>query len=783
MLGDLVTSEGRKTSSQRDNTSILSMRAGKKPPLPEAAPLPLLKQPCLQMVYDVQFVVFFRSRTPQGVCMVGKMGKEKGGLIMNATSPLLFSVTFQWIHKHTYSLEAVSESPVLVVDASSGSSDDVDRGNDPYELTSVICDGATCESYEQNELISVTNKEAITESTALNELTSETYKDGNNETTAPSEWTAASSEGLSNANHDQSQVEKVTCVEPFNESHDQSQVEKVTCVEPFNERYFGGSSLSPSKESSRIKRIVYLIVSSFPFRILGILLTFVDVSLIITDILVSDSTIYIPLEYRAVSLAMGLFFFMDVFLRVSIEGVRRYFSDMLNSLDASIIVVTLLVNIAYFFYDFKFLKNFPKLRIVLLPLRLFTQTRSLHLAQQNRHLAMLTRRRVSENKRRYKKDGFDLDLTYITERIIAMSFPSSGKQSFYRNPIKEVVRFLDTKHQNHYRVYNLCSERAYDAKYFHDRVCRYMIDDHNVPSLSEMVAFSKDVKEWMAQDEENITVIHCKGGKGRTGTMVCAYLLASEIFATAEDSLHYFGERRTGISISSKHQGVETPSQKRFVGYFAMVKNTYKLTLPPVKKLTMKTIIIYSICGVGEGNGNDLKVQIIMQGKPVFFCSASKNCRMGYDAETDRVIINLSNCPALYDEVKVKFLSSCSALPKYYDNCPFFFWFHTSFIQNNRLYLSRSELDNPHKPKAWKIYRPEFAVEVYFDDVTNWADVPVWIMITTSAAGADEALFIRGLGGLGAAQNEAADLTGDDKGSRKPDDQGTAAHPKSTGVR
>lgn len=32
---------------------------------------------------------------------------------MNATSPLLLSVTFQWIHKHTHSPEAVSESPVL----------------------------------------------------------------------------------------------------------------------------------------------------------------------------------------------------------------------------------------------------------------------------------------------------------------------------------------------------------------------------------------------------------------------------------------------------------------------------------------------------------------------------------------------------------------------------------------------------------------------------------------------------------------------------------------------
>ncbi|XP_013823748.1 PREDICTED: phosphatidylinositol 3,4,5-trisphosphate 3-phosphatase TPTE2-like isoform X3 [Capra hircus] len=352
------------------------------------------------------------------------------------------------------------------------------------------------------------------------------------------------------------------------------------------------------------------------------------------------------------------------------------------------------------------------LRIVLRPVRLVILIRVFHLAYQKRHLEMLTRRMVSGNKRRYKKDGFDLDLTYVTERIIAMSFPSSGKQSFYRNPIKEVVRFLDTKHPNHYQVYNLCSERAYDPKYFHHRVHRYLIDDHNVPSLSEMVAFSMEVREWMAQDKDNIIVVHCKGGKGRTGTMICAYLLASEIFATAEDSLYYFGERRTDKSTSSKFQGVETPSQNRFVGYFAMVKNIYNLTLPPIKKLTIKKIVIYSI----HGNGHDLKVQIIMQRKTVFFCSASKNCRIFHDAETDRVIILLSNCPPLYDEVKVKFLSS-SALPKYYDNCAFFFWFHMSFIQNNRLYLSRSELDNPHKIKAWKTYSQEFAVEVYFDDI------------------------------------------------------------------
>ena len=48
---------------------------------------------------------------------------------------------------------------------------------------------------------------------------------------------------------------------------------------------------------------------------------------------------------------------------------------------------------------------------------------------------------VAGTRRRTEEDGYDLDLCYILpNRIIAMSYPASGFESNYRNPIDKVRR-------------------------------------------------------------------------------------------------------------------------------------------------------------------------------------------------------------------------------------------------------------------------------------------------------------------------------------------------------
>ena len=50
---------------------------------------------------------------------------------------------------------------------------------------------------------------------------------------------------------------------------------------------------------------------------------------------------------------------------------------------------------------------------------------------------------VSKKKRRYKADGYNLDLSYVTDRVIAMGFPSESVESIYRNALDDVRSFLE----------------------------------------------------------------------------------------------------------------------------------------------------------------------------------------------------------------------------------------------------------------------------------------------------------------------------------------------------
>ncbi|MBW0519208.1 hypothetical protein O181_058923 [Austropuccinia psidii MF-1] len=141
----------------------------------------------------------------------------------------------------------------------------------------------------------------------------------------------------------------------------------------------------------------------------------------------------------------------------------------------------------------------------------------------------LLRRIVSGKKSRLKdlELGVDLDLCYITNRIIVMGFPASGIQSLYRNPRKDVKRWLEARHGQNYKIYNFCprTENAYEGSFFNNQVQRFPFPDHHPPPLSMIPLFVHDIDSFLELSSSNVAVIHCKAGKGRSGTMTLCYLL------------------------------------------------------------------------------------------------------------------------------------------------------------------------------------------------------------------------------------------------------------------
>lgn len=71
------------------------------------------------------------------------------------------------------------------------------------------------------------------------------------------------------------------------------------------------------------------------------------------------------------------------------------------------------------------------------------------------------------------------------------------------------------------------------------------------------------IHKFFEKDDENVVVVNCRAGKGRTGTIVCCYLLFSGRFKNPEEAFLYYSRKRF-----RKGGGVTQPSQKKYVRYF-----------------------------------------------------------------------------------------------------------------------------------------------------------------------------------------------------------------------
>ena len=186
--------------------------------------------------------------------------------------------------------------------------------------------------------------------------------------------------------------------------------------------------------------------------------------------------------------------------------------------------------------------------------------------QKNAYSAPFYKHLVSKKKRRYQDSEFDLDMAYITDRVIAMGYPSVGLEAIYRNDVNDVIAFFEKKHKGNVKIYNLCLEkdRIYEKKLFlRSKVALFPSLDHNPCSVKLLLEFCVDICLFLILNLDSVAAVHCKAGKGRTGVMICCYLVFSGLCKNTEEAVNYYGVMRT-----TNMKGVTIASQIRYIRYF-----------------------------------------------------------------------------------------------------------------------------------------------------------------------------------------------------------------------
>lgn len=154
----------------------------------------------------------------------------------------------------------------------------------------------------------------------------------------------------------------------------------------------------------------------------------------------------------------------------------------------------------------------------------------------------------------------ELDVSYITSRVLVMSFPAEGVESAFRNHIDDVRYFLESKHRGYYAVFNL-SQRCYRAVKFENRVSELGWPTKRAPTLASLFETCKSLYNWLRQNPKNMCVIHCLDGKSVSATAVCAFLVFCNLCKSVQDASCLFTAKRGSPNL--------TASQQRYVQYVA----------------------------------------------------------------------------------------------------------------------------------------------------------------------------------------------------------------------
>lgn len=177
----------------------------------------------------------------------------------------------------------------------------------------------------------------------------------------------------------------------------------------------------------------------------------------------------------------------------------------------------------------------------------------------------------------------DAEVVYLTDRLITMSHPamqsSTNGDITPDRKLAAISHLLQKRHGGKFMVWNL-SELEYDFSILQDQVMTYEFPGSPSPPLGMMLKILLSVESWLKADERNVAVMHCLTGRGRTSTVMAAFLCWMGEAGFDDDpnkALEYIAHcKRISPEV------LTIPSQRRYISYFKNMMDGVRPNQPPI---------------------------------------------------------------------------------------------------------------------------------------------------------------------------------------------------------
>uniref|UniRef100_A0AAR2LL57 DnaJ (Hsp40) homolog, subfamily C, member 6 n=1 Tax=Pygocentrus nattereri TaxID=42514 RepID=A0AAR2LL57_PYGNA len=275
-----------------------------------------------------------------------------------------------------------------------------------------------------------------------------------------------------------------------------------------------------------------------------------------------------------------------------------------------------------------------------------------------------------------------------------MSYPAEAVELGYRNHVEDIRSFLDSRHADHYTVFNL-SQRNYRGAKFSNRVSECNWPSKQAPSLHNLFAVCKNMHNWLKQNPKNVCVITCSDGRGPSGVLVCAMFCFCHLFANPVPAMQLLSAKRPGSGL--------WPSHRRYVGYVCSMVSE-KPTVPHSKPLVIKAVTMSPIPCFNKQRSGCRPFCDVLIGETKIFSTAQEYERMReYRVQEGKVLFSLGVSVQGDVVISVYHMRSHALQAKVTNTQIFQIQFHTGFITPGTTVLKfmKSDLDACDSPEKY----------------------------------------------------------------------------------